>query len=83
MILLVALLLLSVMLLRGPQTPGELKSRSERMAHLASLQGVERVLDELSALGYVVRLDRRPGQKEDRFQHLLGGDGDESAQGAA
>jgi uncharacterized protein len=68
------LALLCVMLLRGPQTPGELKARSERMASLATLADVERVLIELSELGYVVRLHRRPGQKEDRFQHLLGGD---------
>jgi uncharacterized protein len=77
------LALLSVMLLRGPQTPGELKARSERMAFLATLADVERVLDDLGQLGYVVRLPRRPGQKEDRFQHLLGGDSDaESASGA-
>src|ERR1700689_1858326 len=68
------LALLCVMLLRGPQTPGELKARSERMASLATLADVERVLTELGELGYAVRLQRRPGQKEDRFQHLLGGD---------
>jgi uncharacterized protein len=69
------LALLCVMLLRGPQTPGELKARSERMANLATLADVERVLVELGELGYAVRLQRRPGQKEDRFQHLLGGEG--------
>jgi uncharacterized protein YceH (UPF0502 family) len=68
------LALLCVMLLRGPQTPGELKARSERMASLATLADVERVLTELGELGYAVRLQRRPGQKEDRFQHLLGGE---------
>jgi len=67
------LAILSVLLLRGPQTPGELKSRSERMAPLGSLDDVERVLDTLAAHDYVVRLERRPGQKEDRFQQLLGG----------
>jgi uncharacterized protein len=69
------LAVLSVLLLRGPQTPGELKGRSERMAHLESLDAVERVLQTLSERGYARRLDRRPGQKEDRFMHLLGGDG--------
>jgi uncharacterized protein YceH (UPF0502 family) len=67
------LAVLGVLLLRGAQTPGELKSRSERMAPLASLADVERILGELGERGYVRRLARRPGQKEDRFAHLLGG----------
>ncbi|MEO6858531.1 MAG: YceH family protein [Solirubrobacteraceae bacterium] len=66
------LAVLGVLLLRGPQTPGELKSRSERMAPLASLADVERILGDLDERGYVRRLPRRPGQKEDRFEHLLG-----------
>jgi uncharacterized protein len=69
------LAILCVLLLRGPQTPGELKSRSERMAHLDALADVERVLAELGERGYARRLQRMPGQKEDRFEHLLGGDG--------
>ncbi|HEX3690676.1 MAG TPA: YceH family protein [Solirubrobacteraceae bacterium] len=69
------LAVLAVMLLRGPQTPGELKMRSDRMAHLPSLADVERVLDELGGKGYAERMGRRPGQKEDRFHQLLGGDG--------
>ncbi len=67
------LAVLTVLLLRGPQTPGELKSRSERMAGVASLSEVERVLAALAEREYVARLERRPGQKEDRYQHLLGG----------
>ena len=43
------------------------------MAPLATLADVERVLGELGARGYAARLDRRPGQKEDRFMQLLGG----------
>jgi uncharacterized protein YceH (UPF0502 family) len=70
------LAILGVLLLRGPQTPGELKNRSERMAPLASLSEVDRVLGELGERGYARRLVRRPGQKEDRYEHLLGGDGD-------
>ncbi len=70
------LALLCVLLLRGPQTPGELKGRGDRMAHLATLQDVDRVLGELAERGYVDRLERRPGQKEDRFRQLLGGGGD-------
>ena len=68
------LAVLAVLLLRGPQTPGELKTRSDRMAHLASLDDVERVLGELGDKGYAERLSRRPGQKEDRFRQLLGGE---------
>jgi uncharacterized protein len=67
------LAVLAVLLLRGPQTPGELKSRTERMASLDSLQDVEQALEVLSERGYARRADRRPGQKEDRFEHLLGG----------
>jgi uncharacterized protein YceH (UPF0502 family) len=67
------LAVLGVLLLRGAQTPGELKSRTERMAPLGSLDEVERVLATLIERGYGQRLERRPGQKEDRFQHLMGG----------
>lgn len=69
------LAVLCVLMLRGPQTPGELKTRSDRMAHLASLADVERVLGELGDKGYAERMGRRPGQKEDRFRQLLGEDG--------
>jgi uncharacterized protein YceH (UPF0502 family) len=68
------LAVLSVLLLRGPQTPGELKARSERMAPLGSLADVERVLSVLAERGYARRIERRPGQKEDRFEHLFGGE---------
>jgi hypothetical protein len=68
------LAVLCVLLLRGPQTPGELKARTERLAPLASLDDVERVLGELDQRGYARRLGRRPGQKEDRFAQLLGGE---------
>jgi uncharacterized protein YceH (UPF0502 family) len=66
------LAVLAVLLLRGPQTPGELKARSERMARLGSLAETEAVLATLAERGYARRLDRRPGQKEDRFEHLFG-----------
>jgi uncharacterized protein YceH (UPF0502 family) len=70
------LAVLAVLLLRGAQTPGELKARTERMANFASLAGLERALAALSDLGYVRRIPRRPGQKEDRFEQLLGGQAD-------
>ncbi len=66
------LAILAVLLLRGSQTPGELKTRSDRMAQVGSLDEVERVLGILTERGYVRRVGRRPGQKEDRFEHLLG-----------
>ena len=66
------LAVLAVLLLRGPQTPGELKARTERIAHLESLAEVDRVLTTLGERDYARRLGRRPGQKEDRFEHLLG-----------
>jgi uncharacterized protein YceH (UPF0502 family) len=73
------LAVLGVLLLRGSQTPGELKQRSERMAPMPTLPDVERVLGELIARAYVVQLERRPGQKEERYAQLLGGGGDERA----
>jgi uncharacterized protein YceH (UPF0502 family) len=70
------LAVLAVLLLRGPQTPGELKARTERMAPMTSLDDVERVLGTLTEREYVRRIGRRPGQKEDRFEQLLGGGAD-------
>jgi len=66
------LAVLAVLVLRGPQTPGELKTRTERMAQVRTLADVERVLQKLMDHRYAVRLERRPGQKEERFMHLLG-----------
>ena len=65
------LAVLCVLLLRGPQTPGELKARTERLAQIESLAEIERLLYQLEARGYARRLPRRPGLKEDRFTHLL------------
>lgn len=68
--------LLGVLFLRGPQTPGELRGRTERMATFASVDDVE---STLNALGQrtpplVARLERQPGQKEARYAHLLAGE---------
>jgi len=65
---------LTVMLLRGPQTPGELKGRTERLHPFGSLAEVEETIERLIERSYAERFPRRPGQKEDRFGHLLGGD---------
>ena len=75
------LAVLAVMLLRGPQTPGELKARTERMAQIGSLSELEGILAKLGERGYARRIPRRPGQKEDRFEHLLGGGRKEAGMG--
>ena len=67
------LAVLAVLLLRGPQTPGELKGRTERIVQWPSLAEVDLVLAALIERGFVHRMDRRPGQKEERFAQLLGG----------
>jgi uncharacterized protein YceH (UPF0502 family) len=65
------LAVLAVLMLRGAQTPGELKQRTERMQGFAELTEVQAVLDRLIERDLVHRLARRPGQKEERFQHRL------------
>ncbi|HEX3616275.1 MAG TPA: DUF480 domain-containing protein [Solirubrobacteraceae bacterium] len=67
------LAVLALLLLRGAQTPGELKGRSERIVQWPSLAEVELVLAALIERGFAQRLDRRPGQKEERFAQILGG----------
>jgi uncharacterized protein len=69
------LALLAVLMLRGPQTPGELKQRSERLHGFPDLAAVETALESLMERGYVIRHERRPGQKEPRYRQVLGGDG--------
>jgi uncharacterized protein YceH (UPF0502 family) len=66
--------LLAVLMLRGPQTPGELKQRTERLHPFASLHEVDGVLEALIERDLVARLPRRPGQKETRYEQLLGRD---------
>jgi uncharacterized protein YceH (UPF0502 family) len=64
---------LAVLMLRGPQTPGELKVRTERLHAFDSLPAVHETLETLIERELAVRQDRRPGQKEERYAHLLGG----------
>jgi len=70
------LAVLSVMMLRGPQTVSELRTRTERLHPFASLEEVDDALRQLAGRNepLVGRLERRPGQKENRWAHLLGGD---------
>jgi uncharacterized protein len=80
------LALLGVLMLRGAQTPGELKQRSERLHHFEDLGAVEATLARLIDRGHVAQLARQPGQKEERYVQLLGGDaaaGDDAAAAAA
>ena len=71
--------LLCVLMLRGPQTSGELKPRSERLHPFPDTGEVERVLEGLSERRLVGRLDRRPGERGRRYAQLLGAGGGESA----
>lgn len=66
--------ILCVLMLRGPQTPGELKQRSDRLHPFGELAEVEETLERLIARDLVARLTRRPGQKEERYAQLLGGE---------
>ena len=75
--------MLALLLLRGPQTPGELKGRAERLHPFASLDEVEAQLGSLIDRGLVARLERRPGQKEVRYAHLLGDEAADEADAPA
>jgi uncharacterized protein len=72
------LAVLAVLLLRSAQTPGELKQRTERMQGFPDLAAVQDTLDRLVERELVLRLARRPGQKEERYMHRLS----EEAEGA-
>ncbi len=68
--------LLACLMLRGPQTPGELRINCERLHSFADLSAVQGFLDELAARpagALVVQLPRQPGSREQRWAHLLGG----------
>ncbi len=72
------LAILCLLMLRGPQTPGELNTNSNRLYEFRSLEEVQHVLNKLMNPDRpcVVELPKRPGQKEARFAHLLGGEMD-------
>jgi hypothetical protein len=73
---------LCVLLLRGPQTPGAIRSRTDRLHSFDSLEAVQETLDRLCEWGFVSRLARLPGHKECRFMHLLSGEPDDGADNA-
>ncbi|AHY07832.1 YceH family protein [Serratia plymuthica] len=75
------LAVIATLLLRGAQTPGELRTRTNRMHEFSDVSEVEQVLQQLSAREdgpFVVRLAREPGKRESRFMHLFSGQIDES-----
>src|SRR5690606_28016092 len=77
--------LLALLLLRGPQTTAELLARSERLASFADAEDVRHALERLAERdpALLVRVPRGPGQREDRWMHLLSGPVDVSALAAA
>ena len=62
---------LCVLLLRGPQTPGAIRSRSDRLHTFDGLDALQETLDRLSEWGFVKRMERLPGHKESRYMHLF------------
>lgn len=67
--------IICLLLLRGPQTPGELNTNSGRLWEFESIEEVQEILDKLASeeKPFIKQLERRPGQKEARYIHLLGG----------
>jgi uncharacterized protein YceH (UPF0502 family) len=74
---------LAVLMLRGPQTPGELKQRTERLHPFETLAAVDETLARLVSRDLVSRHERRPGQKEQRYEQMLGGGGEAPPSAAA
>jgi len=69
--------IVTTLLLRGAQTPGELRSRASRMHEFSDMQEVEQTLENLASREdgpFVMRLPREPGKRESRFMHLFSGD---------
>jgi uncharacterized protein YceH (UPF0502 family) len=67
--------IICLLILRGPQTPGELNTNSGRLHEFESIEDVQEVLEKLSSpeMPFLMQLPRRPGQKEVRYAHLLAG----------
>lgn len=72
---------MTLLLLRGPQTAGEIRGRAERLYEFSSISEVQETLDDLARRTepLVVKLERQPGQKEARYAHLLSGPVDTAA----
>jgi uncharacterized protein YceH (UPF0502 family) len=74
--------LLAVLMLRGPQTPGELRARTERLYQFGVFEELHETLERLIERELVARQPRRPGQKEERYAHLLGDDAEPATSAA-
>lgn len=78
--------LVTTLLLRGAQTPGELRGRAQRMHEFADMAEVENTLERLANREdgpFVVRLPREAGKRESRYMHLFSGDVDSSVKSSA
>ncbi|MBU1169969.1 MAG: YceH family protein [Proteobacteria bacterium] len=64
--------ILCMLMLRGPQTAGEIRSRTERLYAFENLEHVNRILEHLMSLNHVLRMSRQPGRKEVRYCHTMG-----------
>ena len=70
---------LTVLMLRGPQTPGELRARTERLHRFDGGDELQETIERLLTRELVAAIGRQPGQKEGRYAHLLAGDGQQEA----
>jgi uncharacterized protein len=75
--------IMCILMLRGPQTPGELRGRTERLFQFDDLEAVERTLQHLTEMEWVRKLPRQAGSRESRFAHLLSGEVEFAADEAA
>jgi uncharacterized protein YceH (UPF0502 family) len=76
------LAIICVLFLRGPQTPGELRTRTNRLCDFSDVQETEAVLQGLidhEKGSYVVKLERQPGKRESRYAHLFSGEVEDTA----
>ena len=69
-----------ILLVRGPQTLGEIRGRTERLYPFSGLEDVQETINGLENEGLIKRLPRQPGRKESRYSHMLGGEPGESAE---
>ena len=67
-----------ILFVRGPQTIGEIRGRTERLYSFSTLEEVQETISRLETMGLVEKLPRQPGRKESRYSHLMGGDPGES-----
>lgn len=69
--------IICILLVRGPQTIGEIRGRTERLFAFSGIEQVQEAITNLEELGLVLKLPRQPGRKEHRYTHLLAGQPEE------